>query len=219
MSVARDELESVGYLYTRYGPLGCQYGKEWAISQDLVEYSADAIAYFFIALLLTVLQLMSLSTLPSPHAEDAEERMLAYWSIQKYISIIAVGSLLAGLYNCAMSTIYLYTIKFPDLGAADFCASLGWAVQNENDTFQWGPKYGWPEGFAGAEGCTFGDIDKTYLHEIMAGETATYQGCTDELGYGVVYKFVQGTVRVFGDGFALEDAIDSHACSFEANMR
>jgi hypothetical protein len=28
-----------------------------------------------------------------------------------------------------------------------------------------------------------------------------------------------GTVRVFGQNFALEDAIGSHACSLEANMR
>jgi hypothetical protein len=33
------------------------------------------------------------------------------------------------------------------------------------------------------------------------------------------WMVAQGTVRIFEQDFALEDAIGSHACSLEANMR
>ena len=75
MSVARDELDAVGYMYTRFGPLGCQLGFEWDVLKKLAEFSSDSISYFTVSLLVSVLQLMIMSTLPSELANDAEEKM------------------------------------------------------------------------------------------------------------------------------------------------
>ena len=113
MSVARDELDAVGYMYTRFGPLGCQLGFEWDVLKKLAEFSSDSISYFTVSLLVSVLQLMIMSTLPSELANDAEEKMAAFWDIQKYLTLFSVFTVLAGLYNFANVTIYVYSALLP----------------------------------------------------------------------------------------------------------
>lgn len=195
MSVARDELDAVGYMYTRFGPLGCQLGFEWDVLKKLAEFSSDSISFFTVSLLVSVLQLMIMSTLPSELANDAEEKMAAFWDIQKYLTLFSVFTVLAGLYNFANVTIYVYTVKFPDLQNAQFCADRGWAVQNSSDTsFVWGPKFGFPEDFNGDAECDYGVIaadvhgtDNIFLDTM--GYPETYLGCTHKRS-SELYDFV-----------------------------
>jgi len=132
MSIGRDEAEMVLFQFSRHGPYGCA-GDERNLVTEYAEWSYNSIVFLTVSLLTTVLQLMTLSALPSAYAKDADERMEAFSGFQKLLAIVAIGALVFGLVATALATQFLVLFKIPDDSHFNFCKSIGWSMSGEED--------------------------------------------------------------------------------------
>eukprot|EP00729_Bicosta_minor_P011092 gene11092-13317_t len=128
MSIGRDEAEMVLFQFSRHGSYGCAGDERNIVVTEYAEWSYNSIVFLTVSLLTTVLQLTTLSALPSAYAKDADERLEAFSGFQKLLAIVAIGALVFGLVATALATQFLVLFKIPDDSHFNFCKSIGWSM-------------------------------------------------------------------------------------------
>ena len=78
------------------------------------EWSFKSIVAFMVTLIICVMQLLSLSALPSEHAADADDRLEKYGSIQKFLTLVDVVATITGLCCGTLAVQYLVQFMTPD---------------------------------------------------------------------------------------------------------
>ena len=129
------------------------------------------------SLFTVVLQLMSISVLPSAFAADADERMLKFGGFNKILAVFAIATVVAGLFTTTIALNWLATFKFTDPTRFMFCKNAGWSLlPGVEDPFG-NPAYGFPNVTAvPLDLCTL----STECLGSIAGLPSTFTCCTNK---------------------------------------
>ena len=89
---------------------GCA-GDERHASKEFSDWSTNSICFYAISLFTVVVQLISISALPSEFAADADERMSKFGSFQKFLTIVAVVTLIFGLFTITLALQWMVRLQ------------------------------------------------------------------------------------------------------------